>query len=156
MDEYSTPIEQIRPDMKLENNQQIPVNYSDLMQTMESHKNVQQMPESSPQIHSNEYPPPPMVQSRNHMHTNLNPNFVTPKEHLDVSSPDKMNILQKDVMFILIPSIILYSTQIQNHIFRVIPSLFKDDKPTMIGNIFNGIIISFVFIGLKNMKINFS
>ena len=166
MDEYSTPIEQLRNDMppaEQPGNQQMNVNYSDLLQTMESHQqgqmpHPQQQMQNQQQMVQGDFPPPPMMQSKMPMNAGLNPNFITQHQQpsQEQQSNTNMSQLQKDFMYIVVPSIVLYSTPIQNHLLRMIPSLFKDEKPSIIGNIVNGTIIAFVFIALKNMKINFS
>ena len=58
MDEYATPVDQIRSDMQQEPMQQN-ANYADLLQTMEQH---QQGPVRS-EHNTMDYPPPPIVQS---------------------------------------------------------------------------------------------
>jgi hypothetical protein len=152
-DEYSTPIEQIRPDIKPE--QQQSINYSDLLQTMEhqqQHNQQYVMSEQQP-----DYPPHPIVQSRLPMQANMNQNFIQEQKHYEKpADTNNMSQIQKDIMYILIPSIVLYSVPFQNHMLRIIPSLFKDDRPTIIGNVVNGCLIALVFTALKNMKINFS
>ena len=164
MDEYATPIDQIRNDMPQEhqgNQQQMPMNYSDLLQTMESHQQnpmqQQSMQQQGQQMHG-EFPPPPMVQSKMPMHSGINPNFIThgQQSQQQESQGNNMSQLQKDFMYIVVPSIILYSTPVQNHLLRIIPSLFKDEKPSIVGNIVNGAVIALIFIALKNMKVNFS
>jgi hypothetical protein len=163
MDEYATPIDQIRNDMPPGDqsaNQQIPANYSDLLQTMESHSQgqPQQMSNQNQMMSHGDFPPPPMVQSKIPMHSGMNPNFITHSNQPPQEQQSGTNIsqLQKDFMYIVVPSILLYSTPIQNHLLRVLPSLFKDEKPSIVGNIVNASLIAFVFIALKNMKINFS
>lgn len=155
MDEYATPIEQIRPEMNSHSGgqEQVPVNYSDMLQVMEQQKQHQSMGEQ--QMPQQDYPPPPIVQSRMPPQAHMNMNFIQPKKEEPEKSTDNMSQMQKDVMYILIPSIILYSTPIQTHLLRLVPSLFKDDKPSIVGNIVNGAIIAMVYVGLKNMKINF-
>ena len=157
MDEYSTPLTQLNNDQPSHSSSQPPINYSDMLQSIESQKqNQHTMPPEQQQQHQ-DYPPPPVVQSRLPMNANMN--FITPQNQ-NIKSDDNndanMSQFQKDIMYILIPSIILYSNPIQNHMLRIIPSLFKDEKPTIIGNILNGSIIAFLYIALKSMKINFS
>jgi len=149
MDEYSTPIEQIRPEMNNNQQQQIPINYSDMLQTMENQQqNVQQ-------VHQQEYPPHPVVQSKMPHNANMNMNFV--QQQQQTTDEDKqLPQIQKDIMYILIPSILLYSGPVQSQILKCMPSLFKEEKPTILGNIINGLIIAIIFVGMKNMKINFS
>lgn len=151
MDEYSTPISQIRPEMSEQGQN---VNYSDMLQSMEQAPSSNEHVQAAPN-----FPPPPVVQSRN----NMNPHhqqmhMMMNNEHPKEENNETTNIpdLQKDIMFILIPSIILYSIPVQNYILRTIPSLFRDDKPTIIGNIMNAGLIAFIFIALKNMKIKFN
>ena len=145
MDEYETPIEQLRPDIKT--NQDSSMNYNDMLQSIETQQ----------QVHKNtEFPQHPIVQSRAPHNPHMNMNFVEHKKENIVSNDTQMTQIQKDIIYILVPSILLYSMPIQTHITRVLPSLFKDDKPTILGNIVNGLIIACVFVGLKNMKINFS
>ena len=151
MDEYSTPVSQLRPDM----NEQQTVNYSDMLQSME------QTSQSAPEQHqSQNYPPPPIVQSRNNIppnHHQIHNQMMMDTSPSQESKEDKsFSNFQKEAMYILIPSIILYSTQIQNYLLQTVPSLFKDDKPTIIGNIINAGIIALIFYTLKNMKVNFS
>ena len=148
MDEYATPINEIRPDIQA--NQQQPINYSDMLQSMETN---QQQPQ---QIQQQDFPPHPIVQSKMPHSAKMNMNFVQQQQSHSNEEEKNYSHIQKDIMYILIPSILLYSQPIQNHLLKVLPSLFKDDKPTILGNIVNGIIISIIFIGMKNMKINFS
>lgn len=152
MDEYATPIEQIRPD--IQNNQQqqqnIPVNYSDMLQSMETH---QQQPQ---QMQQQDYPPHPIVQSKIPHNANMNMNYVQPQQHHHQDEEKNYSQIQKDIMYILVPSILLYSHPVQNQLLKVLPSLFKEDKPTILGNVVNGVIIAMIFVGMKNMKINFS
>ena len=152
MDEYATPIEQIRPDMQnnQQQQQQSPINYSDMLQSMESQQQqVQQI-----QQHQ-EFPPHPVVQSKMPPNANMNMNFVQqqPQSHEEEKN---FSQIQKDIMYILIPSILLYSNPIQNQMLKILPSLFKEEKPTILGNVVNGAIIAIIFTGIKNMKINFS
>ena len=159
MDEYSTPLTQLQNDQPSHSGSQPPINYSDMLQSIESQKQSQHTtmpPEQQP--NQVDYPPPPIVQSRLPMNTNMN--FITPAQQHNVKMDDNndanMSQFQKDIMYILIPSILLYSTPVQNHMLRLIPSLFKEDKPTIIGNILNGSIIAFIYIALKSMKVNFT
>ena len=145
MDEYATPIEQIRPDMNQQ--QQQPINYSDMLQSMETQQQQVQ------QIQQQEYPPHPIVQSK--MPHNGNMNFAQQNQKSndhETQLPD----IQKDIMYILIPSILLYSGPVQAQILKILPSLFKEEKPTILGNVINGLIIAIIFVGMKNMKIKFS
>ena len=152
MDEYATPIEQIRPDMQNNNQQpqqQIPVNYSDMLQSMETQQNQAQ------QMQQQEFPPHPIVQSKMPHNSNMNMNFVQ-QQSKPQEEENNYSQIQKDIMYILIPSILLYSNPVQNQLLKVLPSLFKEERPTILGNVANGIIIAIVFIGIKNMKVNFS
>jgi len=156
MDEYSTPIEHIRSDMQPAESQP-PLNYSDMLQSMETQKYSNNFINESQQQNNQEYPPHPVVQSRIQNNMNRNPNFVQQDTTKIVHNNDNnMNQMQKDIMYILVPSILLYSSPIQNHLMKLVPSLFKDEKPSIIGNIVNGAIIAIIFTALKNMKINFS
>ena len=152
MDEYSTPIEQIRPDMNTNNQQNQPVvNYSDMLQSMETQQ------QDNSQIQQQEFPPHPIVQSKIPHNANMNMNYVQQKQQpSNTEDNNNMSQIQKDMMYILIPSILLYSNQVQAQILKVLPSLFKEEKPTILGNVVNGLIISIIFIGMKNMKIDFS
>lgn len=151
MDEYATPIEQIRPDIQNNNQQQqqVPVNYSDMLQSMETQQNQAQ------QMQQQEFPPHPVVQSKMPQNANMNMNFVQQQTQHHEEEKNYSQI-QKDMMYILIPSILLYSNPVQNQLLKILPSLFKEERPTILGNVVNGIIIAFVFIGMKNMKVNFS
>ena len=101
----------------------------------------------------NEFPPHPVVQSK--MNPNSHMNFgQQPSQHREDEQQTPQ--IQKDIMYILIPSILLYSSPVQAHILKILPSLFKEERPTILGNIVNGLVISIVFVGLKNMKIKFS
>ena len=153
MDEYATPIDQIRPDLNNQQpQQQAPQqapqgNYSDMLQSMETQQQVQQYQQP------NEFPPHPVVQSK--MNPNSHMNFgQQPSQHREDEQQTPQ--IQKDIMYILIPSILLYSSPVQAHILKILPSLFKEERPTILGNIVNGLVISIVFVGLKNMKIKFS
>ena len=163
MDEYSTPLEQIRPE--LGNSDQSSINYADLLQTMETNPNGNmpniQHPENSDQ-QLRQFPPPPIVQSMNNPHQQFNhsqQNFISDTKSNDVddsTNSDNMSLLQKDFMFILLPSLLLYSSSFQNQIMKSIPSLFKEDRPTLIGNIFNASVIALIFVLIKNMKVQFN
>ena len=154
MDEYATPIEQIRPEMNNnQSSQQPPINYSDMLQSMESQQQQQQVQ----QVPNQEYPPHPIVQSKNPHHANMNMNYHQQQSNPQTNNEEKQfSQVQKDVMFILIPSILLYSNQVQSQLLKILPSLFKEEKPTILGNVINGFIIAIIFIGMKSMKINFS
>jgi len=163
MDEYATPIDQIRndiapPDLIRNQPHDSPAaNYSDLLQTMESHQQAPQQMQQ--QVAQNDFPPHPIVQSNMPINRGMNPNFMssnTTHTKQDSENMSNMSQLQKDFMFIVVPSLVLYSSTVQNHLLRVLPSLFKDDKPSIVGNIANAAVIAFVFLALKNMKINFS
>jgi len=151
MDEYETPIESIR-----QNDQQSqPINYNDMLQTMESNGG-----HTHEQGQSN-FPPNPIVQSRNPVQQgqNMNMNFVNPQNQAKAEEPDSnisLSNMQRDFLFIIVPSVIIYSSQIQSVLIRSIPSMFKDDKPTVIGNVMNAGLIALCFILIKNMKINFN
>lgn len=150
MDEYATPIEQIRPDINTNQQQQNPINYSDMLQSMETQQ------QQASQMQQQEFPPHPIVQSKMPHNANMNMNFV--QQRTDTETAENSNIpqIQKDIMFILVPSILLYSNQVQSHLLKLLPSLFKEERPTILGNVINGLIIAGVFITMKNMKINFS
>lgn len=157
MDEYSTPLNQIRPELSEQSN----MNYSDVLQSMEQQ---QQQPQPQ-QMSEPQYPPPPIVQSRNEMNQMQQPTHhqihqIMSQQHPQVEQNKEteanMSQIQKDFIYLVVPSILLYSTPIQNHLLRTIPSLFKDEKPTIIGNIINASIIAIIFIGLKNMKVQFN
>ena len=150
MDEYSTPIEQLRPDMN--DQQQNPVNYADMLQTMErSQAPVQQM---QPQMHEQpQYPPPPMVQSR--APTNPHTGFVTQNTKQPEEIEQSPNF-QKEFIYLFLPAVVLYSNPVQAQLLNAIPSLFRDEKPTILGNIFNAGIITLIFILMKNMKVKFN
>ena len=151
MDEYATPIEQIRPEMNSNQPQQQPINYSDMLQTMESQ---QQQPQ---QVQQHEFPPHPIVQSKMPHNANMNMQYNQQQSNQPQNNEDQqLPQIQKDVMYILIPSILLYSNPVQAQILKFLPSLFKEERPTILGNVVNGLIIAIVFIGIKNMKINFS
>lgn len=157
MDEYSTSISQIRPDISEQSN----INYSDVLQSMEQNSQTQQVQENVQQ-----YPPPPIVQSKNDVtqmqvlppHQQMH-NIMTqqhPIQEQNIEENTNISQVQKDFLYLVVPSILLYSNQIQSHLLRTMPSLFKDEKPTIIGNILNASIIAIIFIGLKNMKVQFN
>jgi len=168
MDEFSTPINQIRPDINEKNN----TNYSDMLQNIEHQNNNQPQEQQNqmnypPQEQQNQmnYPPPPIVQSKNELfeqqnnYTNLHNQILEKPLHNikdDNIQQTHISAMQKDFLYLVIPSIILYSTSIQNYLIRSIPSLFKEEKPTIIGNVINASIVAFIFITLKNMKIHFN
>ena len=107
------------------------------------------------QMQQQEFPPHPIVQSKIPTNANMNMNFVQ-QQSQPREEEKNFSQIQKDIMYILIPSILLYSNPVQTQLLKIIPSLFKEDKPTILGNVVNGIIIAMIFIGMKNMKINFS
>ena len=112
MDEYATPIEQIRPDMQNNHQQQVPVNYSDMLQSMETQQNqVQQMQQQ-------EFPPHPVVQSKMPHNANMNMNFVQQQNSQPREEEKNYSQIQKDIMYILVPSILLYSQPVQNHLLK--------------------------------------
>ena len=151
MDEYETPIESIRqPD-----NQAQPMNYNDMLQNMETNGGHMHEP-----IQSN-YPPNPIVQSRNPMQQNHNMNMNFVPQQTQVKSDDteqytSLSNMQRDFLFIVIPAVIIYSSQIQNVLVRSVPSMFRDEKPTLIGNLLNAGLIALCYVLIKNMKINFN
>ena len=151
MDEYETPIESIRqPD-----NQGPPMNYNDMLQTMETNGGHTHEP-----VQSN-FPPNPIVQSRNPMqqNPNMNMNFVphqTQVKSEDNEQNNSLSNMQRDFLFIVIPAVIIYSSQIQNVLVRSVPSMFRDEKPTLIGNLLNAGLIALCYVLIKNMKINFN
>ena len=149
MDEYSTPIEQIRPEM-INHQQQDPINYSDMLQSMESHQSQAQ------QVQHQEFPPHPIVQSKMPHNVNMNIDHLQHRTQHSPQEEKNYTQMQKDIMYILIPSILLYSNPVQTQLIKILPSLFKEDKPTILGNVLNGIIIATLFIGMKNLKIDFS
>jgi len=140
MDEYDTPIEQLRPDLQQE--QQPPVNYADMMHSMESSQNINSAP-------SNEYPPHPNIQPSKQYNYPAN-------QRVNSEEVVKDNTYQRDFLYILIPSMILYSLPAQNQLSTLLPSLFSDRKPTFVGHALNASIIALLFIILRNMKIKFN
>ena len=103
-----------------------------------------------PQDH---YLPPPMVNSRNNLYA---PRPLQPKSILKKNTkyPNKFDTIQKDVIYIVILSIIVYSESTQKLISRFIPSLYKESQSTVLSLLFNGLLIAGSYTLLKNVSIN--
>ena len=100
MDEYETPIESIRqPDQ-----QSPPMNYNDMLQNIETNGGHTHEP-----VQAN-FPPNPIVQSRNpiHQNSNMNMNFIPQQSqpNTEDSEPNtSLSNMQRDFLFIVIPAV---------------------------------------------------
>lgn len=179
--EYETPIDQIRP-INTSNKQIDPssiMDYNEILKGMKPQVNVSPQPQenatmenetiyaqtqqpSQSMSHSQSYEPqvqiiqPPMYQQQHvpqiqyQIQNREQP--VAKKEAPSVFSIS--DIENKDYIFLIVAISIVFSDGMQTNISKLLPNLYKDGKSSMIGLMFNGLVIAVALFLSRKIKVS--
>ena len=67
-------------------------------------------------------------------------------------TPD--NDYQKDIMYLTVICVLIYSSTVQGGLSKYIPTLFDDGRPTIVAAVINGILVGLLYILVRNLSIN--
>ena len=163
MDEYSTPISQLKQEPPTGPNGGAPNNitdYSQILQNIQQNQQQQhqmqqpqQIPQQPQQIPQQipqdfQYIPPPSMQSLKPQPVVHNPmGFDMPNPNFQKQShqPNPSMENNKEVIFVIGLCLLLYSNQFQSFFSKIIPALYKDNSLSSVGNIIFPFIIGALF-----------
>lgn len=179
--EYETPIDQIRP-INTSNKQIDPssvMDYNEILKGMKPQVQIQSQPQENTMSMENEtvyaqtqnptqlsqgYEPqvqiiqPPMYQQQQQQIPQIQYHIQQREQqpvHKEVKGVFSINEIEnKDYIFIIVAISIVFSDGMQNNISKVLPNLYKDGKSSMIGLMFNGLVIAVALYLSRKVKIN--
>lgn len=179
--EYETPIDQIRP-INTSNKQIDPssvMDYNEILKGMKPQVQVQSQPQENTMSMENEtvyaqtqpqtqqsqgYEPqvqiiqPPMYQQQQQLpqiQYQIQQREQQQPAHKEVKGVFSINEIEnKDYIFIIVAISIVFSDGMQTNISKVLPNLYKDGKSSMIGLMFNGLVIAVALYLSRKVKIN--
>ena len=178
--EYETPIDQIRP-INTSNKQLDPssvMDYNEILKGMKPQVQVQSQPQENtmsmenetiyaqtqpqPQVQQSQgYEPqvqiiqPPIYQQQQQLPQIQYQIQEREQKHKEVKGVFSINDIEnKDYIFIIVAISIVFSDGMQTNISKVLPNLYKDGKSSMIGLMFNGLVIAVALYLSRKVKIN--
>lgn len=180
--EYETPIDQIRP-VNTSNKQIDPssvMDYNEILKGMKPQVQVQSQPQENTMNMDNEtiyaqthphtqqsqsYEPqvqiiqPPVYQQQQQQMPQIQYQ-IQQREHQPPIQKEAKGVFSineienKDYIFIIVAISIVFSDGMQTNISKVLPNLYKDGKSSMIGLMFNGLVIAVALYMSRKVKIN--
>ena len=148
MNEYETPIDQIRPvsasDKKIDMNSIMKYESEMQQQPQMMQQQPQMMQQQSPQINT--------VYEHQQFPMQVQPPKMKPKEK-EYKEIDLNEILNKDNIYLVLAISILFSDSLQNHISKLLPNLYMGDKISFIGILIHAIIVVVGLFLIKKINI---
>lgn len=145
MNEYETPIEQIRP-----------ISTSDKKIDMNSIMKYESEIQHQPQQQLQHQQPMQMIQEQQRLpiyeHQQFPNSKSIPKEK-ENKEIDLNDILSKDNVYLVLAISIIFSEGMQNHISKLLPNLYMNDKMSFIGILVHAIIIVLGLYLIKKVNI---
>lgn len=182
--EYETPIDQIRPinTSNKQIDSSSVMDYNEILKGMKPQVQIQSQPRENTMSMENEtvyaqtqpqtqqsqgYEPqvqiihPPMYQQQQQL-PQIQYQIQQREQHPPVQKEVKEvkgvfsinEIENKDYIFIIVAISIVFSDGMQTNISKVLPNLYKDGKSSMIGLMFNGLVIAVALYLSRKVKIN--
>jgi flagellar biosynthesis GTPase FlhF len=176
MNEYETPLDQIRP-VSTSNKQFDPNTVMDYNEILNSSNQQQSNQQQNNQQQHNQQQNNQQQSNESNVENENNYQFQQmqqqqyqqqqyqqqPHPHTDSSKQQsKDSYMQsfslsdyenKDYIFLILANSIIFSDGIQKSILKYLPNLFKDGKPSIIGLLFNAILVAFLLFLSKKIKI---
>lgn len=169
--EYETPIDQIRPQMTRDTNlnERAVLDYNEVLKTIPQQSTNHETNMNIPTYEQVPHQSTPQLQYRNNNSMSNNTSISQQDIHqlksiLSNDASIKQRISkniglqeteQKEYIYLLIVVSILFSTDVQEWLSKILPNLYKDGKQSLISLVFNAFIICLGLYLTRKIKIDF-
>jgi hypothetical protein len=170
MDDFSTPVDRLPPinsdmpssvDTRMDNPKpdiNSVMDYNQLVQGIDNRppqqptQQIQQPPQQLSYAQQPEYINPPAMQSmKPHEYQYYQQPHDSPVKSTVTESSSSYN--PNDIAFILLASLLIFSTSSQTFFMNQLPALFKEQKPSIVGSLIFSSILGASFVCYKSVSI---
>lgn len=169
--EYETPIDQIRPQMTRDTNlnDRAILDYNEVLKTIPQQSTNHETNMNIPNYEQVSHQSTPQLQYRNNNsmpnNTSISQQDINQLKSIlsndaSIKQRNSKNIglqetEQKEYIYLLIIVSILFSTDVQEWLSKILPNLYKDGKQSLISLVFNAFIICLGLYLTRKIKIDF-